>query len=81
MCPGSRYQEKSTGSYMSQQHDAYFVPKNSFWPFVAAVVMFTFMFGAGHWLNAEPGHSGFGRIIFTSASLACSACFSAGSVR
>ncbi|MDQ6646678.1 MAG: cytochrome c oxidase subunit 3 [Pseudomonadota bacterium] len=50
---------------MSQQHDAYFVPNNSYWPIVAAVVMFTTMFGAAHWLNAAPGDAGFGKLVLT----------------
>jgi len=49
---------------MGQQHDVYFVPAKSYWPIVAAVVMFIFMFGAGHWLNAEPGATGFGKSVF-----------------
>ena len=50
---------------MGQQQDAYFVPAKSYWPFVAAVVMFVTVFGAAHWLNAEPGDAGFGRSVLT----------------
>ena len=50
---------------MGQQQDAYFVPAKSYWPFVAAVVMFVTVFGAAHWLNAEPGEAGFGRSVLT----------------
>jgi cytochrome c oxidase subunit 3 len=50
---------------MGQQHDAYFVPNSSYWPIVAAVVMFTTVFGAAHWLNAEPGDAGFGKLVLT----------------
>jgi cytochrome c oxidase subunit 3 len=48
-----------------QQHDAYFIPTKSYWPIVAAVVMFTTVFGAAHWLNAEPGDTGFGKTVLT----------------
>ena len=47
-----------------QQHDAYYVPSKSQWPIVAAVSMFVTVFGAAHWLNAEPGESGFGKTVF-----------------
>ena len=50
---------------MGQQQGAYFVPTKSYWPFVAAVVMFITVFGAAHWLNAEPGDAGFGRSVLT----------------
>jgi cytochrome c oxidase subunit III len=50
---------------MGQQHDAYFVPAKSSWPIVAAVVMFITVFGAAHWLNAEPGEAGFGKTVLT----------------
>ena len=50
---------------MGQQQGAYFVPTKSYWPFVAAVVMFVTVFGAAHWLNAEPGDAGFGRSVLT----------------
>ncbi|WP_049622522.1 cytochrome c oxidase subunit 3 [Frateuria defendens] len=46
---------------MGQHQDVYFVPSKSQWPIVAAVVLFLTVFGAGHWLNAEPGESGFGK--------------------
>lgn len=48
---------------MGQQHDIYYVPSKSQWPIVAAVVMFVTVFGAAHWLNAEPGESGFGKTL------------------
>jgi hypothetical protein len=48
---------------MDQSHDAYYIPSKSYWPFVAAVVMFTTMFGAAHLLNAPPGDSGFGKTV------------------
>ena len=47
------------------QQGAYFIPVKSYWPFVAAVVMFTTMLGAAHWLNAEPGDTGFGKSVIT----------------
>jgi cytochrome c oxidase subunit 3 len=47
-----------------QQQDAYYVPSKSQWPIVAAVSMFVTVFGAAHWLNAEPGDSGFGKTVF-----------------
>jgi len=50
---------------MAQQHDIYYVPSKSQWPIVAAVVMFLTVFGAAHWLNAEPGESGFGKAVIT----------------
>jgi cytochrome c oxidase subunit 3 len=50
---------------MSQQHDVYYVPSKSQWPIVAAVVMFLTVFGAAHWLNAEPGDTGFGKTMIT----------------
>jgi cytochrome c oxidase subunit 3 len=46
---------------MVQQQGAYFVPSKSQWPIVAAVVLFVTVYGAAHWLNAEPGDTGFGR--------------------
>jgi cytochrome c oxidase subunit III len=46
---------------MGQQQDIYYVPSKSFWPIIAAVVMFVTVFGAAHWLNAEPGDTGFGK--------------------
>lgn len=50
---------------MAHPHqDAYFVPSKSQWPIVAAVSMFVTVFGAAHWLNAEPGQGGFGKIVF-----------------
>ena len=48
---------------MGQQQDAYFVPGKSYWPFVAAIVMFVTVYGAAHWLNAEPGDAGFGKSV------------------
>jgi cytochrome c oxidase subunit 3 len=48
---------------MGQQHDIYYVPSKSQWPIVAAVVMFLTVFGAAHWLNAEPGDTGFGKTV------------------
>ena len=66
---------------MGQQHDAYFVPAKSFWPIVAAVVMFTTVFGAAHWLNAEPGDAGFGKLVLTIGLSASWRCSSAGSAR
>jgi cytochrome c oxidase subunit 3 len=48
---------------MGQQHDIYYVPSKSQWPIVAAVVMFLTVFGAAHWLNAEPGDTGFGKTL------------------
>jgi cytochrome c oxidase subunit III len=48
---------------MGQQHDIYYVPSKSQWPIVAAVVMFLTVFGAAHWLNAEPGETGFGKTL------------------
>ena len=50
---------------MGQQQDAYFIPAKSYWPIVAAVVMFTTVFGAAHWLNAPPGEAGFGKGVLT----------------
>jgi cytochrome c oxidase subunit 3 len=46
---------------MGQQQDIYYVPSKSQWPIVAAVVMFLTVFGAAHWLNAEPGETSFGK--------------------
>jgi len=46
-----------------QQQDVYYVPSKSYWPIVAAVVMFITVFGAAHWLNAEPGDSSFGKTV------------------
>ncbi len=48
---------------MSEQQGTYFVPSQSYWPIVAAVVMFVTVFGAAHWLNAQPGDGGFGRTV------------------
>lgn len=50
---------------MGQQQDIYYVPSRSHWPIVAAVVMFLTVFGAAHWLNAEPGEAGFGKTVIT----------------
>jgi len=50
---------------MVQQQDVYFVPSKSQWPIVAAVVMFLTVFGAAHWLSAEPGDAGFGKTVIT----------------
>ena len=50
---------------MGQQQGAYFVPTKSYWPIVAAVVMFVTVFGAAHWLNAQPGEAGFGKTVLT----------------
>jgi cytochrome c oxidase subunit 3 len=50
---------------MGHQQDAYFVPAKSYWPIVAAVVMFVTVFGAAHWLNAPPGEAGFGKTALT----------------
>jgi len=50
---------------MGHQQDAYFVPAKSYWPIVAAVVMFVTVFGAAHWLNAPPGEAGFGKTVLT----------------
>ena len=50
---------------MVQQQDVYFVPSKSQWPIVAAVVMFLTVFGAAHWLAAEPGETGFGKTVIT----------------
>ncbi|MDO1530004.1 cytochrome c oxidase subunit 3 [Fulvimonas sp. R45] len=50
---------------MGQQQDIYYVPSKSHWPIVAAVVMFLTVFGAAHWLNAEPGEAGFGKTVIT----------------
>jgi cytochrome c oxidase subunit 3 len=50
---------------MGQQQGAYFVPTKSYWPIVAAVVMFVTVFGAAHWLNAQPGEAGFGKTMLT----------------
>jgi cytochrome c oxidase subunit 3 len=47
-----------------QQDDVYYVPKNSYWPIVAAIAMFTTVYGAAHWLNAQPGEAGFGKGMF-----------------
>ncbi|TCV96108.1 cytochrome c oxidase subunit 3 [Luteibacter rhizovicinus] len=49
---------------MGHQQDAYFVPSKSQWPIVAAVSMFVTVFGAAHWLNAQPGQPGFGKAMF-----------------
>ena len=48
-----------------QQQDVYYVPSKSYWPIVAAVVMFITVFGAAHWLNAEPGDSSFGKTVLS----------------
>jgi len=48
---------------MGQQQDAYYIPSKSYWPFVAAIVMFVTVYGAAHWLNAEPGDAGFGKSV------------------
>ena len=62
---GGSKQEKSTGTTMGHQQDAYFVPAKSYWPIVASVVMFVTVFGAAHWLNAPPGEAGFGKTMLT----------------
>jgi cytochrome c oxidase subunit III len=49
---------------MGHQQDVYYVPKNSYWPIVAAIAMFTTVYGAAHWLNAQPGEAGFGKSMF-----------------
>lgn len=51
---------------MGQQQNAYFVPAKSYWPIVAALVMFVTVFGATHWFNAlnNAADTGFGKIIF-----------------
>ncbi|TAL75336.1 MAG: cytochrome c oxidase subunit 3 [Rhodanobacter sp.] len=54
---------------MVQQQDIYFVPNRSHWPIVAAVVLFLTVFGAAHWLNAEPGEAGFGKTVITIGAL------------
>lgn len=48
---------------MSEQQGTYFVPTHSYWPIFAAVVMFVTVFGAAHWLNADPGEGGVGRTV------------------
>ena len=48
---------------MSEQQGAYYVPLKSYWPIVAAVVMFTTVLGAAHWLNASPGDTSFGKTV------------------
>lgn len=48
---------------MSEQQGTYFVPSHSYWPIVAAVVMFVTVFGAAHWLNAQPGDGDFGKTV------------------
>ena len=50
---------------MGHQQGAYFVPTKSYWPIVAAVVMFVTVLGAAHWLNAPPGEAGFGRSLLS----------------
>ena len=50
---------------MGQQQGAYFVPTKSYWPIVAAVVMFVTVLGAAHWLNAPPGEASFGKTVIT----------------
>ncbi|MFK2902715.1 cytochrome c oxidase subunit 3 [Dyella ginsengisoli] len=50
---------------MGQQQGAYFVPTKSSWPIVAAVVMFVTVFGASHWLSAQPGDTSFGKTVLT----------------
>ena len=51
---------------MGQQQNAYFVPAKSYWPIVAALVMFVTVFGATHWFNAlnNAADTSFGKIIF-----------------
>ncbi|MHB8387614.1 cytochrome c oxidase subunit 3, partial [Metallibacterium sp.] len=40
---------------MSQQAGAYYIPHGSRWPIIAAVGLFTLMWGAAHWLDGiEP---------------------------
>jgi cytochrome c oxidase subunit 3 len=48
---------------MGQQQGAYFVPTKSSWPFIAAVVMFVTVFGASHWLSAQPSDTSFGKTV------------------
>jgi cytochrome c oxidase subunit III len=48
---------------MGHQQDVYYVPSKSYWPIVAAISMFLTVYGAAHWLNAEPGE-GFGKVTF-----------------
>ncbi|PWK86805.1 cytochrome c oxidase subunit 3 [Fulvimonas soli] len=60
---------------MGQQQGAYFVPSKSQWPIVAAVVMFVTVYGAAHWLNAEPGESGFGKTVLLIGALGILAMF------
>ncbi|NII11365.1 cytochrome c oxidase subunit 3 [Oleiagrimonas sp. C23AA] len=40
---------------MAHQKGVYFIPHNSVWPIVAAVSLFTMLFGAAHWLNDSAG--------------------------
>jgi cytochrome c oxidase subunit 3 len=49
---------------MGQQQGVYFVPSKSQWPIVAAVVLAVTVYGAAHWLNAEPGQEGLGKALF-----------------
>ena len=46
---------------MVHPQGAYFVPSKSLWPLIAALVMFVAVYGAAHWLNAEPSETAFGR--------------------
>ena len=55
--------------------DAYYVPGKSYWPIVAAVVMFVTVFGAAHWLNAAPGEGGFGQAVLVIGLLGVLAMF------
>jgi len=48
---------------MGQQQGAYYIPTKSSWPFVAAVVMFVTMYGASHWLSAQPSDTSFGKTV------------------
>ena len=50
---------------MGQQQGAYYIPTKSSWPFIAAVVMFVTMFGASHWLSAQPSDTSFGKTVLT----------------
>jgi cytochrome c oxidase subunit 3 len=47
---------------MGHRQDVYYIPSKSYWPIVAALVMFLTVFGAAHWLSAQPGDASFGQI-------------------
>ncbi|MHC1480884.1 cytochrome c oxidase subunit 3 [Frateuria aurantia] len=50
---------------MSQSQDIYFIPsKRTEWPIVAMVALFLTVFGAAHWIVAEPGQGGLGKTFF-----------------